>query len=45
MGLVEAVKEYNLKEGLLLTYEDDEKEFIKEGVKIKVRQMWKYLLE
>ena len=45
MGLVEVVKEYKLKEGLLLTYEDDEKEFVKEGVKIKVRQIWKYLLE
>ena len=45
MGLVEASNEYNLKEGLLLTYEDDEREFIKEGIKIKVRQIWKYLLE
>ena len=45
MGLVEASNEYNLKEGLLLTYEDDERDFVKEGVKIKVRQVWKYLLE
>ena len=45
MGLVEAVKEYGLKEGLILTYEDDEREFVRERVKIKVRQIWKYLLE
>ena len=45
MGLVEAALEYNLKEGLLLTYEDDEKEFMKDKIKIKVRQIWKYLLE
>ena len=44
MGLVEAVKEYNLKEGLILTYEDRDREFVKEGVKIKIRQVWKYLI-
>ena len=45
MGLVEAVKEYGLKEGLLLTYEDEEREFTKDKIKIKVRQIWKYLVE
>ena len=45
MGLVETVKEYGLKEGLLLTYEVEERDFVKEGVKIKIRQVWKYLLE
>ena len=45
MGLVEAVKEYGLKEGLILTYEDRDREFIKDKIKIKVRQVWKYLLE
>ena len=44
MGLVEAVKEYNLKEGLILTYEDRDREFVKGGVKIKIRQVWKYLI-
>ena len=45
MGLVEATLEYGLKEGLLLTYEDEERDFVSEGVKIKVRQIWKYLVE
>ena len=45
MGLVEAALEYNLKEGLLLTYEDEERDFVKDKIKIKVRQIWKYLLE
>ena len=45
MGLIEAVKKHKLKKGLILTYEDEEREFIKEGVKIEVRQVWKYLLK
>ena len=45
MGLVESVKEYSLKEGLILTYEDEERDFVKDKIKIKVRQIWKYLLE
>ena len=45
MGLVEAALEHDLKEGLILTYEDDEREFVKDKIKIKVRQLWKYLIE
>ena len=45
MGLVEAALEYDLKEGLLLTYEYEERDFVKDKIKIKVRQIWKYLLE
>ena len=45
MGLVETVLEYGLKEGLILTYEDEEKDFVKDKIKIKIRQIWKYLLE
>ena len=45
MGLVEAALEHDLKEGLILTYEDEEKEFVRDKIKIKVRQIWKYLLE
>ena len=43
-GLVDACKCYKLKKGLLLTY-DQEKEFVKEGVKINVMPVWKWLLE
>ena len=44
LGLVEAALEYDLKEGLLLTYEDEERDFVKDKIKIKVRQIWKYLI-
>jgi uncharacterized protein len=43
-GLVDACKCYELKEGLLLTY-DQEKDFVKDGVKIKVKPVWKWLLD
>ena len=44
MGLVEACSTHKLKRGLILTYEDYEREFIKDKIKIEVRQIWKYLL-
>ncbi len=43
-GLVEACKSYNLKNGLLLTYAQ-EKEFVNDGIKIKVKPVWKWLLD
>lgn len=41
-GLVEACKNYNLSEGLLITY-DQEDSFEIEGIKIYVRPVWKLL--
>ncbi|OGI64385.1 ATPase [Candidatus Nomurabacteria bacterium RIFCSPHIGHO2_01_FULL_39_10] len=42
-GIVEAMKQYNLKEGIILTY--DEEEDISLGLlKIKVMPVWKWLL-
>ncbi len=43
-GLVEAMKKFKLKEGLILTYEQEE-EFKVEDKKIKVLPIWKWLLE
>lgn len=43
-GLFAAVKEFNLKEGLILTY-NQEDEFLVEGRKIIVKPVWKWLLE
>jgi hypothetical protein len=43
-GLVEACKTHKLKKGLLLTY-DQEDSFQKDGVKITVKPVWKWLLE
>lgn len=43
-GLMEAMKTYNLKEGLILT-KDEEKDFEQDGFKIKVKPIWKWLLE
>ena len=43
-GLIEAMKEYKLKEGLILTYGQEEW-FKQEGMKIKVIPVWKWLLE
>ncbi len=43
-GLVDACNAYKLKSGLLLTY-DQEKEFVRDGVKIKIMPVWKWLLE
>ena len=43
-GLVEALKEYNLKEGLILTL-DKEEEITYGDKKIIVKPVWKWLLE
>jgi len=43
-GLLEALKCYNLKEGLILTL-DDEGEIKKEGKKIIIKPVWKWMLE
>jgi len=43
-GLIEALKLYKLKEGLILTT-DEEDEFIKDKKKIVVKPIWKWLLE
>ena len=43
-GLIEAMKIYNLKEGLILT-DDEENEFSQDGFKIIVKPIWKWLLE
>ncbi|MDP1694164.1 MAG: ATP-binding protein [Candidatus Woesearchaeota archaeon] len=43
-GLIEALKEYQLKEGLILTM-DKEEEFVLEGKRIIIKPVWKWLLE
>lgn len=43
-GLIDALKTYKLKEGLILT-EDEEDEFEVDGFKIIVKPIWKWLLE
>ena len=43
-GLLEVMKEHKLKEGVLLT-EDQEEERIIEGKKIRIIPVWKWLLE
>lgn len=43
-GLLEACNTPTLKKGLLLTY-DQEDTFEKDGVKIEVRPVWKWLLD
>lgn len=43
-GLMEAMKEYNLKEGLILTFDKGAKLDIK-GKKIILKPVWKWLLE
>jgi len=43
-GLVDACKTHKLKNGLILTY-DQEDNFQKDGVKIEVKPVWKWLLE
>ncbi len=42
-GLVSALKEFNLKNGLILTYRQDD-EFLIENKEIKVMPVWKWLL-
>lgn len=43
-GLLEALKEYNLKEGLILTL-DKEGEILEDNKKIIIKPAWKWLLE
>lgn len=43
-GLIEALKAYKLKEGLILTL-DKEEEFVLEEKKIIIKPVWKWLLE
>jgi len=43
-GLSEAMEKFNLKEGLILTYNQDD-EFLVEGRKIIVKPVWKWLLK
>ncbi len=43
-GLIDVLKSYRLKEGLILT-EDEEDEFEEKGFKIKVMPVWKWLLQ
>ena len=43
-GLLAALKEFNLKSGLILTYEQDD-ELLVDGRKIVVKPVWKWLLE
>lgn len=43
-GLIEALKEYQLKEGLILTL-DKEEELVVENKKIIIKPVWKWLLE
>ena len=41
---IEALKEFNLHEGLILTY-DQEDEFSIEGKKVFVKPAWRWLLD
>ncbi len=43
-GLTEAMKKFNLKEGKIITY-DNEDEITKDNLKIKVIPAWKWMLE
>ena len=43
-GLTEAMKKFKLKSGTIITY-DDENEIVKEGLKIRVVPVWKWMLE
>jgi len=43
-GLIEAMKKFKLKKGLIVTYDDDD-EIVKDGLKIKVVPAWKWMLE
>ena len=43
-GLIEALKEYKLKEGLILTFDKGE-EFVLDDKKIIIKPVWKWLLE
>ena len=43
-GLMEAMKEFKLKEGVIVTY-NQEDEFDIDGKKIKIVPAWKWILE
>ena len=43
-GLLSAVKFFNLKSGLILTYNQEDK-YLVDGIKIKIIPVWKWLLE
>jgi predicted AAA+ superfamily ATPase len=43
-GIVEAAKIFNLKKGLLITY-DQEKDLVMENIEIQIIPAWKWLLE
>ena len=43
-GLMEALKKFNLKQGLILTFNQDD-EFKIENKKIKMTPVWKWILE
>ena len=43
-GLIEAMKEYQLKSGLILTL-DKEEDLVIEGKKVAIKPVWKWLLE
>ena len=43
-GLVEALKAYNLQQGLILT-ENDQETVVSEGMQIKILPIWKWLLD
>jgi predicted AAA+ superfamily ATPase len=42
--VIAALNEFNLKQGLILTYNQDD-EFLIDGKKIKVLPVWKWLFE
>jgi hypothetical protein len=44
-GLVEALEKYHLKKGVILTFNEDEKEERINGKKIRFIPLWKWLLE
>ncbi len=43
--LIEAMKKFNLKGGLILTEDEGEKEIEEEGFKIIIKPVWRYFLE
>lgn len=43
-GILDALKEHNLKEGLILTFEEED-ELIIENKKIIIKPVWKWVLE
>lgn len=43
-GLIDACKTHKLKQGLLLTY-DQEEEIMQDNIKITIKPVWKWFLE